>query len=337
MKALILVMRSASVAVLAVFCLLVFLFLTIALFEEYQSGRQAAIKKEASGTAVLPFPVGVDFENKRIVEDPTFIWFVGENLSLNTDNFRTSRHLAKVLGIFERSAFLQQLASPVSRTLVIYPGERKEEVINNFSEILGWSVLESADFARYIEESAPVLTEGKYYPGRYIVPRGSLPEVVAPLILERLNEEILSRYDSSVEEKVTLETALIIASLLEREAYDFTDMRIISGIIWNRLFIDMPLQLDATLQYARSEDYPTWWPIVKPADKFIDSPFNTYQNKGLPPAPIANVGLEAVLAALNPKPTTCYFYFHHTDGTFYCSDTYEEHVKNLIDLYGQGS
>ena len=76
-----------------------------------------------------------------------------------------------------------------------------------------------------------------------------------------------------MEKQVPLNDALIIASLLEREASDFNNMREVSGVIWNRLFKNMPLQLDATLQYVRgSSRYEAkWWPAIKPADKYIKS------------------------------------------------------------------
>ena len=119
-----------------------------------------------------------------------------------------------------------------------------------------------------------------YTPGRYVVPYDVSPEAVASLLIDRLESELLVRYPNSIRTEVPIEDALIIASLIEREAYDFTDMRYISGVIWNRLFIDMRLQLDATLQYAKGSDpyEPAWWPQVKPRDKFLTSDYNTYQN-----------------------------------------------------------
>jgi UPF0755 protein len=137
---------------------------------------------------------------------------------------------------------------------------------------------------------------------------------------------------------VSLDEALIIASLLEREAYDFTDMRYISGIIWNRLFTDMRLQLDATLQYAKGNKVKpqTWWPKVVPEDKYIASVYNTYKHKGLPPGAISNPSAEAVLAALNPVKIDCMYYFHDADGGFHCTKTYEEHKTLLKKYYGQG-
>ncbi len=167
--------------------------------------------------------------------------------------------------------------------------------------------------------------------------RKAAPDVVIPLITDRFKNEVLSRYGSDVEDIVPLNEALTIASLLEREAYDFEDMRLIAGVIWNRLFIDMNLQIDATLQYAKgSEPTEPWWPRVVPSDKYIASVYNNYKNSGLPPAPIANPSLDSILAALNPRKTDCMYYFHDRHAGFHCAKTYAEHVTLLKQYYGQG-
>ena len=115
-------------------------------------------------------------------------------------------------------------------------------------------------------------------------------------------------------------------------------MRLISGIIWNRLFMNMNLQIDATVQYAKANNraVSSWWPKVLPADISRKSPYNTYLHSGLPPTPIANPSVASVLAALNPKSTSCLFYFHDSMGQFHCTDTYAAHVALLKKYYGQG-
>jgi uncharacterized YceG family protein len=301
------------------------------------------VKNEVVENTVSPleserFPVGVDMSAQIISEDPLVEWYAETYLSMDTDNSRQARFIDRVLAQVSKWDWYQQLASGVSRILVIYPGERKEQVTDNFGDILKWTEEERTLFESYITEGEPFLEDGSFYPGRYVVAYDATPEFVANLVFERFSHEILSRYDESVEAFVPLKDALTIASLLEREAYDFTDMRIISGVIWNRLFIGMPLQLDASLQYARGSDLTEsdWWPKVVPDDKFTPSPYNTYENAGLPPAPIANPSVEAVLAALNPRVTDCMFYFHDAQGKFYCTETYEEHVEMLTQIYGQG-
>ncbi len=288
-------------------------------------------------TEVEPFPVGVNMASEIIIEKPEVNEYFVQSLANKTptdDNWKDV-----VVAVFASKSWFQTLASPVQRIAVIWPGERHEEVVDHFGDILGWDKNERSLFANLIQSSDPILIEGKFLPGKYIVHKDTAPAEVADLIYEQFSENILNRYTSEVQNVVPIEDALIIASLLEREASDFENMREVSGVIWNRLFIDMPLQLDATLQYARgSKSYePKWWPVPHPRDKYIDSPFNTYQNKGLPPAPIANPSPEAVLAALNPRQTDCLFYFHANDGSYYCSETYEQHVSKLQTVFGRGS
>jgi UPF0755 protein len=98
----------------------------------------------------------------------------------------------------------------------------------------------------------------------------------------------------------------------------------------------MKLQLDATLQYAKANGRNGWWPVVRSRDKYIRSPYNTYQNGGLPPGPIANPSVAAIVATLNPKKTPCFYYFHDNDSAFHCSETYDEHVALLKKYFGRG-
>ncbi len=289
-------------------------------------------------TTLESFPVSVNPLGKEITEDPALADFVGEHisptdqkLSMNTNWF------SRAVGKLALMGWYQNLASLSSRILVVEPGERKEQVSDHFGKILGWDAEEKNEFLGLIQTATPVLAEGKLFPGTYSVNRGATPAEVAPLVLARFNTEILERYPSDIEEVVPLSDALTIASLLEREARDFDDMRHISGVIWNRLFTDMRLQIDATLQYAKgSKPNQPWWPRVLPSDKYIASAYNTYKNEGLPPAPIANASLEAMTAALNPVKTDCMYYFHDKKGGFHCSVNYEDHVASLKQYYGRG-
>ena len=322
------------IGVLAATCLLV--ALSFFVWTKHLILKETVVQNDVLLTEQEPFPVSVQVIQHKIVEDPTVDWYVETYLSFNSDNSRQTQWLDMLLAQVVKWDWYQQLASSVSRILVIYSGERGEQVVANFGDILKWSDEERALFADYVAETEPYLEDGTFYPGRYVVPSDASPELVADLLHERFSNEILSRYTSEVEAQVPLKDALIIASLLEREAYDFTDMRYISGVIWNRLFIDMPLQLDATLQYSLGAAANDWWPKIVPKDKFISSPYNTYENTGLPPAPIANPSVESIMAALNPRVTECMFYFHDDNGRFYCTDTYEEHVAKLKEIYGQG-
>jgi uncharacterized YceG family protein len=284
-----------------------------------------------------PFPVGVNVKNKLITENPEAEIFFTKTLAKS--DLDGQAWWDKLVAVLSRHDWYQNLASPVSRIVVIWPGERKEEIAKNIGDILRWDNDQRLEFQLLTESTQPIIPEGKYFPGKYVAHREATPEEIYSLIQNSFQTEVLNRYTAEVAQQVPLEDALIVASLIEREASDFTNMREVSGVIWNRLFIDMRLQLDATLQYARTSNHSTqnWWPKVNPADKFVESAYNTYRHKGLPPAPIANPSIEAILAALNPIQTECLYYFHTQQGEYYCSETYEEHVTKLKSLYGRGS
>jgi cell division protein YceG involved in septum cleavage len=322
---------------ITVFGVLVFVILIFLLQVKILSTSEpVSVRSQGDSAVASPFPVSVNPKTKTITDSTDAETYIENSVASNHTNFKsTAGFFALLQSKLARFSLYQQLATPISRTLIINSGERSEEITENFAGILGWTGAEQADFIRRMNEEAPTSTNGKLYPGKYTVDKNTTPEEMARMVADRFNAEVRTRYTGDVEAVVPLKDALIIASLLEREAYDFEDMRYISGIIWNRLFIDMRLQIDATLQYIRGTNKnEPWWPVPVPADKYLKSPFNTYQNTGLPPEPIANPSIDAIIAALNPRETDCLFYFHDTDGTFYCSKTYEEHVAGLRKVFG---
>lgn len=117
---------------------------------------------------------------------------------------------------------------------------------------------------------------------------------------------------------------VILASILEKEANNEVDMRMVSGILYKRLKIGMALQVDATLFYERGKTSAQ----LAVNDLRKDSIYNTYTNTGLPPTAIANPGIIAIQAALNPESSPYLFYLTGNDGKMYYARTHDEHVKN---------
>ena len=101
----------------------------------------------------------------------------------------------------------------------------------------------------------------------------------------------------------TMDQIITIASMIEKEAANDEERAAIASVIYNRLAAGMPLQIDATVQYAKGNDE-----ALTEADFQIDSPYNTYKNTGLPAGPICNPGLASIQAALNPDSTNYYYY-----------------------------
>lgn len=117
---------------------------------------------------------------------------------------------------------------------------------------------------------------------------------------------------------------LILASILERESAGDNDIKTISGILQNRLRIDMPLQVDATFYYLLGKESSE----LTLTDLKIKSPYNTYINKGLPPEAIGNPGVKAISAALHPTKTDYLYYLHDKNGVAHYAKTNAEHAKN---------
>ncbi|MSU74344.1 endolytic transglycosylase MltG [Candidatus Kaiserbacteria bacterium] len=289
------------------------------------------------------FPVTVDPRNKSIVESVHVNAFFEETYSPSQAAIGNVHAVAK--SVFEWMALsiaatpwyqnLAAVATVDNRLVAIAPGMRKEQVVKAFGNALMWSDAERKEFLT--AKDNPLL-EGSFLPGIYPVSTDVSPRAAQTLLHDRFTQKVLSRYGTTTAEIVPLTQALIIASLIEREAGGPEDARFISGIIWNRLFINMNLQIDATLQYAKANKRSTanWWPKVVPADRFIESPYNTYLHRGLPPTPIANPSVASILAALNPRETSCLFYFHDAAQKFHCTETYAEHVALLKKHYGRG-
>lgn len=103
---------------------------------------------------------------------------------------------------------------------------------------------------------------------------------------------------------LSMRQAVIVASMIEGEAANDEERPLIASVIYNRLAADMPLQIDATLQYALGEHKD----VLTDADKNVDSPYNTYLHTGLPPGAICNPGLASIKAALQPSDTNYYYY-----------------------------
>ncbi len=215
------------------------------------------------------------------------------------------------------------------RWVTIKPGVRKEQVAEILSNELHWDETKKTEFLNAHETLGKEYLEGVYLPDTHLLPVDENGLEIAKRIIDKFNEKFNPYYEAFLKDNTKPFTALKIASLVEREAAGKEDMPLIAGIIWNRLLLGMKLDIDATLQYAKGKVGDTWWGRVTPEDKKMFSPFNTYRYKGLPPTPIANPGLDAIDAVLNPEKTNCFYYLHDGNGKIYCSDTYAKHKENI--------
>lgn len=202
----------------------------------------------------------------------------------------------------------------------------------------------AGEIADILEESMPgydeswdaVLeeNEGYLFPDTYLFPKDSNVETIVTIMRNNFDEKFsgLDTSNSDLSDK----EIIVLASLIEREANSDENRPEVSSVINNRLGIGMKLDIDATLQYilGYQANEGRWWKKgLTNQDKLINSPYNTYQVAGLPPAPISNPGLASLKAAINPVTTTYLFYITDSSGINRYAETLAEHQEN-IDTYG---
>ena len=220
-------------------------------------------------------------------------------------------------------------SGPTLVWVIIPEGLRKEETADILSRELAWDKKARDAWVATYTSTKQEYIEGVYFPDTYLIPKNEQPEEVA-LRLQRRFEEIFAEYAKEARaQNIKWDTVIKIASLIQREAAGSEDMPLIAGVLWNRLAKGMKLDIDATVQYARGHTGSGWWAPIAPQDKSIDSPYNTYRYKGLPPHPIASPGRAAIEAVLRFAETDCVYYLHDALKRIHCAVTYEEHKKNI--------
>lgn len=287
------------------------------------------------------FPVTVDPKNKTIVDNTSVnMYLESANSPLQASVIEgTGSVFWKLFEIvataIENAPWYQSLAGADGRFVPITAGMRKEQVVYAFAKALDWNNADKKAFLTPSGTSTLPMAEGSFAPNVYFVGQDTTGAQAQALVNKQFTDDVLAHYGTTTRSIVPLREALTIASLVERETTRPEDMRLIAGIIWNRIFINMRLQIDATLQYARANTTQrgSWWPRVVSSDKYIKSPYNTYLHAGLPPTPIASPSVAAIVAALNPLKTSCLYYFNDKSGVIHCSDTYAEHLALIKKYY----
>ncbi len=237
-------------------------------------------------------------------------------------------------------------SEPYMKWVVIPEGLRKEQIAELIGEALGWDQEAKKKWVGNYTSMKYDEIEGVYFPDTYLLPKDETGLQIADRLRAKFNEKFQPYADKFLKANIKWTTALKLASIVQREAAGKSDMPLVAGILWNRLLEDMKLETDATVQYARDSvihygktpndvqlagytSEGTWWTPIKTADIDIESSYNTYRNKGLPPHPICNPGLEAIDAVLNSAETECLYYLHDSSGQIHCAKTYEEHKANI--------
>jgi len=190
----------------------------------------------------------------------------------------------------------------------------------------------SGNFAcSYIPPEIRGNLEGFLFPKTYDLPPDSDAQGVIETLLRQFEAEAAQLDWSRTEAlSITPYQAVIVASLVEREAMRDDERPLVAAVIYNRLRKDMFLQIDATVQYA----LPAWKAVLTYEDLKTPSPYNTYLHKGLPPAPICSPGLASLRATLEPADVDYLYYVATGDGGHFFTSDYGEFLRVKEEVQG---
>jgi len=251
----------------------------------------------------------------------------------------------KITNLFDRVLGHKPAKSPIvykeEKTLRVIEGWRNSDISdalvkNNLattdSFIQAQKDYDLSKFSFLADKPKNTDLEGYLYPDTYRVFASSTVSEIITKMLSNFDQKLTPkmRADIAAQGK-TVNEILTMASIIEKEAPisyakgDNQDAKIISGIFWRRIKAGQALQSCATLAYVLGVDKAQYSEV----DTKINSPYNTYENKGLPPGPIANPGILAIEAAIYPTPSNYNYFLTPSDSkTIIYAATYEEHLRN---------
>mgnify|MGYP001617219534 FL=1 len=215
----------------------------------------------------------------------------------------------------------------LDRWITIIEGWRKEEIADKVAAEFKIPAIEIINSAK----------EGYLFPDTYLIPK----DASAGALISILENNFNNKFDDALKAKIsrlglTELEAITLASIVEREAKFEQDRVEVASILLKRFREGIPLQADATVQYALGyqTEQKSWWKhSLTFEDLRINSIYNTYENPGIPPAPISNPGLSSLKAVANAKLNTPYlFYISDINGKLHYARTLQEHNQN-IDKY----
>ncbi len=284
-----------------------------------------ATPRAFSAPTLVHIPSGASFSDiATILKDANVIYsktllrlFVG--VTGGADRMRAGEYIFEEAEHIPRVAWrLMQGHHGIEPVRVVLP---EGLTIAQMSDVLSTKLIgfDTAQFRRLA-----LGKEGFLFPDTYFFLPNTTPEQVVQTLSLRFDEVVEPLTDDITQSGRSMSDVVVMASILEKEANTFEDKKIVAGILWKRLEIGMALQVDATFMYTLGKASHE----LTEEDLQTDTPYNTYTRPGLPPAPIANPGLESLQAALAPSPTSHLFYLTGADGAMYYADDFEGHKAN---------
>lgn len=207
---------------------------------------------------------------------------------------------------------------------------QKQGIVSSSDFLSAVKNFDTIEYDSFLPKDTKGNLEGFLFPDTYFIPKTApagenISNIIIAKALDNFSQKVTPAIRQQAAQKgMSLYQIMALASILEKESgANQDDEKTIAGIFYNRLNAGMALQSDATVSYVTGRS------PVTAADIAVDSPYNTYQNKGLPPGPICNPGLNSIMAALNPTDSNYFYFLTIPDtGRAVFAITYEDHLKN---------
>ena len=295
-----------------------------------------------------------NFENEQefVIKKGESLENIGQNL-LNENiitsklAFETYIRIKKLSGSIQAGTYVLTPMNIRDLTEILIAGKVDNEISLRFIE--GWTITEIGDYLvkdKIISQPNEFINlakidnfrfdydvlkdpnikslEGFLFPDTYQVYKDTDIQKIIQKMITNFSEKVTPAMLTEIKaQNKTLYDVLKIASIIEMEVPTDADRQIVSGILWKRLSVDMPLQVDSTLKYEIGKQNRN---ALTFEELEIDSPFNTYKYTGLPPTPICNPGESAIRAAIYPKNSDYWFYLSDKTGQTIFSATAEDHA-----------
>lgn len=310
---------------------LVIIFLILFLVIRGWWGEQLApsSKDENIKTVIIPKGKSADEIGKLLKKEglvksesafSLYVKMQGLSSKLSAGTFKLSASMS----IPEVAGALSGIPSETWVTLL--EGWRVEEMADKLN---GELKIDNGEFLKQAKE-------GYMFPDTYLFPN----DVTAEQIVKAMRDNFDKKFSEDLKSKIhglglTKEQGLILASIVEREGRSQEVRRMVASILLKRLKIDMGLNADATIQYALGyqKQEKSWWKRqLTHEDLKVDSPYNTYLYRGLPPTPICSPSLSSLQAIADANPSIPYLYYYHdSKGNSHYAKNLEEHNQNVAN------
>jgi UPF0755 protein len=277
--------------------------------------------------------IGEMLQEHQVISSKYTFWFMaklnGVDSKFKTGDYVFGHHM-------DSRTVLAMLVEGKTSTLQVtipegYDVRQIAQMLDDDGVVHKKDFLEAAkNFAPYdymiTNSKANYRAEGFLFPDTYEIGKDFSSEDILKLMAKQFDQKLTAEMrERAAEMKLSIYDLVTIASLVEKEAKFDEDRPIIAQVFFSRLRIGMPLQSDTTIQYLLDKPKVN----VTMQDIKMESPYNTYQNEGLPPGPIANPGSASIKAVLHPADTDYLYFVADSEGHNHYSKTYEGHLSEV--------